>query len=109
MKIKEGDNVLLIAGKDKGKKGKVMRVLIKQDKIVVEKINIRTKHVKKTASRAGEIIRFEAPVHVSNVMALCPSCAKAVRVGYIKLETGKKQRVCKKCKQSLDKVTTKKK
>ena len=109
MKIKESDNVLITAGKDKGEKGKVMRVLRKQDKITVEKVNIRTKHVKKTQSRPGEIIKFEAPLHVSNVMVICPSCTKRTRVGYVKLESGKKQRVCKKCKQSLDQVTVKKK
>lgn len=109
MKIKESDNVLVIAGKDKGKKGKIMRLLRKQDKVVVEKINVRTKHVKKTATRPGEIIRFEAPINVSNVKVICPNCTKTTRVGYIKLDTGKKQRVCKKCKQSLDKATVKKK
>jgi large subunit ribosomal protein L24 len=109
MKIKEGDNVLVTAGKDKGKKGKVMRLLRKQDKIVVEKVNIRTKHIKKTSNKPGEIIKFEAPIHVSNAMVVCSNCNKNTRVGYIKLESGKKQRVCKKCTQSLDKATVKKK
>ncbi|MBU1992680.1 MAG: 50S ribosomal protein L24 [Patescibacteria group bacterium] len=102
MKIKEDDNVLVQAGKDKGKKGKVMRVLVKQNKITVEKVNIRTKHIKKTQTRPGEIIKFEVPIDASNAMVICPSCGKPTRVGYIILENKKKQRVCKHCNQSLD-------
>jgi large subunit ribosomal protein L24 len=107
MKIKLNDNVLVIAGKNKGKKGKVLKTLVNKGKVVVEKVNIITKHVKKTQSKPGSKIQYEAPVNVSNVMVICPNCSKAVRVGYIKLETGKKQRVCKKCKESLDKESQK--
>jgi large subunit ribosomal protein L24 len=105
MKIKLNDNVLVIAGKNRGKSGKILRTSAK--KVVVEKINLITKHIKKTQTKAGSKIQYEAPVDVSNVMVICPNCKKAVRVGYIKLETGKKQRVCKKCKESLDKEITK--
>jgi large subunit ribosomal protein L24 len=109
MKVKQGDNVLVTAGKNKGAKGKVMRVMKKNEKIVVEKVNMRKKHVKKTQSRPGEIITYEAPIHVSNVKVVCPGCNKGVRVGYTILESGKKQRVCKKCQQSLDKAVESKK
>lgn len=102
MKIKIGDTVLVTTGKDKGKKGKVIKLLRKQDKLTVEKTNIRTKHIKKTERKPGEIIKFEAPMHISNIMCVCPNCEKTTRVGYKKLETGKKQRICKKCNQSLD-------
>lgn len=108
MKIKLNDNVLVIAGKDRNKNGKVIRVDSKNDKVVVEKLNMRTKHIKKTQTKPGSKVVFEAPMQVSNVMPICPQCKKMTRVGYTKLESGKKQRVCKKCKESLDKITTKK-
>jgi len=108
MKIKLNDNVLVITGKDRGKSGKVIKTISKDDKVVVEKLNMRTKHVRKTQTRPGSKITFEAPMNVSNVMALCPNCKKATRVGYTKLESGKKQRVCKKCNESLDKIDSKK-
>ena len=109
MKIKNDDNVLVIAGKDKGKTGKVIKILRKQEKIVVEKINLRTKHIKKTKEKAGEKIQFEAPISISNVQVKCPGCDKKTRVGYKKLENGKKERICKKCKANLDKTVIKKK
>ena len=107
MKIKLNDNVLVIAGKDRGKKGKIMRTLVKDEKVVVEKLNMRTKHIKKSQTRPGSKITMEAPMQISNVMVICPNCKKATRVGYSKLESGKKQRICKKCKESLDKVSAK--
>lgn len=105
MRLKEGDNIVVISGKDKGKTGKIIKILRKQDKVVVEKVNIRTKHIKKTAQKAGEIIQYEAPVQASNVMIICPETGKRTRIGYKKLENGKKERIAKKSKQSLDKVT----
>lgn len=107
MKLKLGDQVVVIAGKDKGKKGKITKILVKQERIVVEKLNMRTKHIKKTREKSGEKIRFEAPMHISNVMLLCPNCGKATRVGYKKLKSGKKQRICKKCKEAVDKESKK--
>lgn len=103
MKLKIHDQVQVITGKDKGKKGKITKILRKQNKVVAEKINIRTKHIKKTAEKRGEKIQFEAPIDASNVMIICPACHKMTRIGYKKLEKGKKQRTCKKCKESLDK------
>lgn len=108
MKIKVNDKVLVQAGKDKGKVGKVLRVLKKSSKIVVEKVNIRIKHIKKTPQKAGEKISFEAPLNISNVMIVCPNCEKTTRVGYLIPEKGNKQRICKKCKQSLDQVVERK-
>ncbi|MBI5413717.1 50S ribosomal protein L24 [Candidatus Peregrinibacteria bacterium] len=103
MKIHVNDNVMVISGKDKGKKGLVMRLSDKSGKVVVEKVNIRTKHIKKSQGQAGQKIRFEAPVSASNVMVICPNCSKVTRVAQLILKTGKKQRVCKKCNQTLDK------
>jgi len=102
MKIKTGDNVLIIAGKDKGKKGKVMRVMKKLNAIVVEKVNIKTRHVKKTTTRKGEKIQFEAPVNASNAKVVCPGCKKPVRIGYVISKDQKKRRICKKCKEVID-------
>jgi large subunit ribosomal protein L24 len=102
MSIKVGDNVQIIAGKDKGKKGKVIRVLRKQDRVVVDGANIMKKHIKKTQERAGERIETEAPLHVSNVQIICPSCKKLTRVGIQESKNGKRMRVCKKCSESLE-------
>lgn len=103
MKLKNNDQVVVIAGKEKGKKGKITKILVKQERIVVEKLNMRTKHIKKSQGKPGERIKFEAPMHISNAMLLCPHCGKATRVGYKKLTNGKKQRICKKCKEAVDK------
>lgn len=108
MKVKLNDKVLVIAGKDRNKTGKVTRVLNKTDKVVVEKVNMRTKHIRKTQTSPGSKIRFEGAMPASNVMVVCPNCKKTTRVGYKKLESGKKQRMCKKCGESLDKSSTKK-
>lgn len=111
MNIRLDDNVLVIAGKDRGKTGKVIRVNDKALKVVVEKVNIRTRHIKKRPGQAGQKIKYEAPIDVSNVMVICPECSKATRVGHLVLDVkgGKKQRVCKKCSQSVDKPVERKK
>lgn len=111
MKIRLDDNVLIITGKDRGKTGKVMRVLDKRNHVVVEKVNIRTKHIKKKPGQAGQKIHYEAPISASNVMIICPQCSKTTRVGclMLNLKDKKKQRVCKKCSQSLDKLVERKK
>lgn len=102
MKLKLNDQVEVITGKDKGKTGKVTKLLRKQNKIVVEKANMKVKHIKKTAEKPGQKITFEAPMNASNVMIVCPSCNKKARIGYKKLENGKKQRICKKCKETVE-------
>jgi len=101
MKLKTNDLVQIITGKDKGKKGKVIKSLPVKGKIVVEKINIRTKHIKKTQTHAGEIVKFEAAIDASNAMLICPSCGKPARVGYAIGKDEKKVRVCKKCKEQI--------
>lgn len=101
MHIKKDDTVLVITGKDKGKKGKVLKAYPKADKVIVEGINIQTKHQKQTRKAAAEIKHQEGTIHVSNVM-LWDSKAKApTRVGY-KVENGIKKRVSKKSGQILD-------
>ena len=95
---------MVISGKDKGKTGRVMKTLTKASRIVVEKVNFRTKHIKKTSSRAGEKIQYEAPISSANVVLICPSCSKPTRIAYKILENGKKERICKKCQQSVGNV-----
>jgi large subunit ribosomal protein L24 len=105
MKIKVNDNVLVITGKDKGKTGKVTKVYKKTNKVVVEKLNIRIKHIKKTNQRAGEKISFEAPMDASNVMIIDPKEGKPTRVGYKKLEKNKKERISRLSGTSLDNIS----
>ncbi len=108
MRIKKGDNVIVIAGKDKGKQGKVIKVLPKEGRIVVENINLKKKHQKpKTGGKKGEKIETPRPLSVSLVMLICKNCGKPVRTGYKILngppngEASKKIRICKKCKLEL--------
>ena len=103
MTVKKGDNVLVIAGKDKGKTGKVLEVFPKDNRVLVDGVNIVTKHKKaRTQQEKSEIIKKTAPIEASNVMVICGTCGKATRVGHKEIN-GKKARVCKKCSASLDK------
>lgn len=104
MKVKKGDLVKVIAGKDKGKEGKVLRVIPKENKVIVENVHIVKRHQRPTQRiREGGIIEREAPIHASNVMVICPSCNKPTRIGYKFMEE-KKVRFCKKCGEIVDKV-----
>ena len=107
MKVKVKDQIMVIAGKYKGKTGTVMRTFEKTGKVTVEKINIRTRHIKKTSSKPGQKIQYEAPFDASNVMLICPNCKKVTRVAYSVPEKGKKYRVCKKCSESLEQAVAK--
>jgi len=101
MKIKKGDQVEIISGKDRGKRGKVLRALPEIMKITVEKINIAKKHVRpKKESEKGQRIEIPVPVDVSNAMLICPKCGKLTRVGH-KIEKKNKFRICKKCGSEL--------
>ena len=104
MKIRKGDNVKIIHGKDRGKKGKVMQILPKYDKVVVEGLNKMKKHLKSRGQgkqrQAGQIIEFDAPVHISNLAFMCDKCGKQTRVGFKMIE-GKKVRTCAKCNEVL--------
>lgn len=102
MNIKKGDTVVVITGKDKGKSGKVLEVLIKQNRVIIDGVNIVSRHTKpKSAQEKGGIVKKPAPIDASNVMVMC-SCGKATRVAH-KIIDGKKVRVCKVCGMSLDK------
>ncbi len=102
-KIKKNDKVIVIAGKEKGKIGAVLKVDAEKRRVIVEKINMVKKHARPGPQTAqGGIIEKEAPLHISNVMIVCNKCTEATRIGHRKLEDGTKIRVCKKCGESLD-------
>ena len=97
MKIKQDDKVIVLSGKDKGKIGKVISADPKNGKVIVEGVNVATKHQKaKKQGQDGGIIKVETPIYASKVMLVCPKCGKATRVAH-KITDGKKTRVCKKC------------
>ena len=102
LQVKKGDTVVVLAGKDKGKQGEVKRAIPKDERVVVEKVNMVKKAMRPTqANPQGGISTLEAPLHVSNVMLVCPSCNKPTRVGH-RMVDGKKVRVCKKCGKDID-------
>jgi len=103
VKIRKNDTVVVIAGKDKGKKGKVRRTLPKKNRVLVEGLNMIKRHSRaRRAARQAGIIELEAPIHVSNVMLLCNRCAKPTRVGFKILDDGKKVRICRSCQEVID-------
>ncbi|MDD4364919.1 MAG: 50S ribosomal protein L24 [Synergistales bacterium] len=105
MRIKKGDTVRVISGKDAKKEGKVLRRIPDRDLVVVEGVNVVTKHVRPSAkSPQGGLVKQEAPIYASKVLLVCPSCGKATRVGRAFLEDSRKVRVCKKCGEIVDKA-----
>lgn len=97
MKIKKGDTVLIIKGKDRGKSGVVIKALPKKNKVIVEGLNLVKKHLKpKRAGEKGQIVSIPAPLDVAKVKLICPKCKKPTRVGY-EFQNDKKFRKCKKC------------
>lgn len=101
MRIKKDDTVLVIAGKDKGKKGKVLKAIPKENRVVVEGVNVQTKHQKQTRTAAAEIKHQEGPIDVSNVMYWDSKAKAPSRVGYV-IEDGKKYRISKKSGNKID-------
>ena len=102
LSIKKGDNVVVLAGKDKGKTGSIMAVSPKTNRVIVQNVNIVKKHKKaRNAQQKSEIVSMEAPIDASNVMVVCPACNKATRIAKKEVE-GKLVRICKKCGAILD-------
>jgi large subunit ribosomal protein L24 len=98
LKIRKGDRVRVLSGKDRGKEGEVMRAIPRAGKVIVDGVNIAKKHQRPTrTTQQGGIIDKDMPIPVSNVALVCPSCGKAARVGYTFDKSGAKVRVCKKC------------
>jgi len=101
MEIKSGDTVLIIAGKDKGKSGKVTEAFPRDNKLIVEGLNIVKKHVRpKKEGEKGQRIEVSRPINVSNVQIICPKCKKATRIGH-RVVNKIKTRICKKCLQDI--------
>ncbi len=97
MNIKKDDKVVVLSGKDKGKQGKILTADPKAEKVIVEGVNVATKHQKpRKQGEEGGIIKVETPIYASKVQLVCPKCGKATRVAH-KIEGDKKVRVCKKC------------
>jgi large subunit ribosomal protein L24 len=103
MKIKKNDTVIVIAGKDRGKKGKVRHALPNKDRVIVEGLNMMKRHSRaRRAARQAGIIELEAPIHVSNVMLLCGKCGKPTRISFRFLADGKRVRICNSCQEVID-------
>ena len=103
MKIRKNDTVLVIAGKDKGKKGKVRFAYPKDERVLVEGVNFIKRHTRaRRQVRQAGIIEREAPIHVSNVMLLCDKCSHPTRVGSRFLQDGRKVRICRRCGEVID-------
>lgn len=96
-KILTGDEVMVTHGRNKGSRGKVRQNMPKEDRILVEGVNIVRKHIKRDRARQAGIVEVEAPLHVSKVMLICESCGEPTRVGFRTNDAGKKVRFCKKC------------
>lgn len=101
-KIKKNDTVKVIAGKDKGKSGKVLKVLVKEEKLIVEGINVYKKHQKQTATKEAGIVEKSMPIHISNVVALNPKTNEPTSFRMKTLEDGSRVRVCKKTGETID-------
>jgi large subunit ribosomal protein L24 len=101
--LKINDQVEVITGKDKGRVGKILKIYNKTDRALVERVNMIKRHTKPTAAgQQGQIVEKEAPIHVSNLMLVCPKCTETSRVGRKTLDDGVKVRVCKKCSESVE-------
>ena len=101
--VKKDDLVMIVAGKDKGKSGKVLRVLPEKERVLVENLNLIKRHTRPSQSNSeGGIIEKEAPIALSNVQLLCPGCNKPARTGLKVLEDGSKVRFCKKCNEIVN-------
>jgi large subunit ribosomal protein L24 len=101
--LRKNDQVEVIAGKDKGRVGKILRVMADSEKAVVERINIVKRHTKpKEMNQQGQIVEKEMPIHISNLQLICPECTKTGRIGKKILEDGTKVRFCKSCGGSIE-------
>jgi large subunit ribosomal protein L24 len=100
--VRSGDTVVVLSGKDKGKQGKVLQVSPKEGKVIVEGLNVVTKHVKpRRQGEQGGIVEAEAAMYASKVQLVCPKCGKATRIAHKILDDGSKVRVCKSCEEEI--------
>ena len=103
MKVRKGDTVLVISGRDRGKKGKVLRAMPENTRVIVEGVNMIKRHLKaRPPARQAGVVEREAPIHISDVMLLCPKCSKPARIGFRFLEDGKEVRACRACDEVVE-------
>ena len=103
MRIRKGDTVMVMSGKEKGRRGRVDRILTKENRMVIEGVNMITRHVRaRPGVRQAGRIQQEAPIHVSNVMLICNKCDRPSRLRVTFLEDGKKVRMCHRCQETID-------
>ena len=103
MKVRKGDTVLVISGKDRGKKGKVLRAMPSASRVIVEGANMIKRHLRaRPPARQAGVVEREAPIHISDVMLLCPKCSRPARVGFRFLEDGKDVRACRACGEVIE-------
>jgi len=102
LKIKRGDTVQVISGKEKGKRGEVERVLPRENRVIVRGVNVRTRHARPTQNNQQGLYTFEAPIHASNVMVVDPGSGEPTKVGYRFTDSGEKVRVAKKTGRDID-------
>lgn len=107
MKLHIGDEIIVTVGKDKGRRGKIEKVIPRKDLVLVPKLNVYKKTRRGTNDQKGGIFEISRPLRVANVALVCPSCKKVTRVGYRVLENGQKERICRKCKRQVDKTEIK--
>ena len=101
-RIRKGDNVIVLAGKDKGKKGSVLRVVADGERVLVQGVNMVKRHTRPSMQNPGGIVEKEASIHLSNVLPICGRCNKPTRVGTPRLEDGHAVRTCRRCGEQLD-------
>jgi large subunit ribosomal protein L24 len=103
VQIRKNDSVMVIAGRERGKTGKVLRVLPEKDALVIERVNLVKRHSKpRGPQQPGGIVEKEASIHASNIMMMCDKCNAPVRIGHKRLSDGKKVRICRRCGEALD-------
>ncbi len=101
-KLRQDDEVIVIAGRDKGARGKVIRAMAADRRVVVSKVNMVKRHTRQSQQSSGGIVSKEAPLSISNVQFYCPNCQSGVKLGSKKLDDGRKVRTCRKCGEVLD-------
>ena len=103
MQIRKNDSVMVIVGKERGKTGKVLRVMPDEEAVIIERVNLVKRHTKpRGPQQPGGIVEKEASIHASNIMIMCDHCNAPVRVGHKLLADGKKIRICRRCREALD-------
>jgi len=102
-RLRKDDTVMVIAGKEKGKTGKVLRVLTEKDRVLIERVNMVKRHTKpRGVQQPGGIVEKEASIHLSNVLPICGRCNKPTRIGHTRLEDGHAVRTCRRCGEQMD-------